>query len=126
MAELDLSKTIQGAEGLGIRAVTFTNIPLPLPDSPTMLIAHGIDATRGSSVKLIYQFKNISVKDMYRVGRLLNTLVKDLSYSTTYASAGPSPVYRNQWDFIYFDVPLINVPFVQDMVLRRIKAEYGI
>jgi len=126
MASVDLSKTLAGAEGLGIQPVTFTNIPLALPESPLMLVAHGIDATRGSSVKLIYQFKNVSVKDMYRMGKVLNFLVKELGYSTSYASAGPSPVYRNQWDFIYCDVPLINVPFVQELVLKRIKAEYSL
>lgn len=109
----------------GIMALQFEDYPLSTPNSPTMLIRHAQDNTRGTHVKLIYHFTNVSIKDMNEIGKVLWELVHKLDIKTALASASPSPIFRNQWDFMFMDIPAMQAPLIRAQIIQTIAAHYA-
>ena len=108
----------------GIQPIEFKGKPVSTPSSPQMLIDYAEDRSRGDTTKLIFHFKNISVKDMHTVGKLLWELVNKMNITTAVANGSPSPVYRNQWDFIFMDVPALRAPLIQADILQAVEKHF--
>lgn len=105
----------------GINPIKFTDTPLKWANSPNLIVSHAVDMTRADTIKLIYHFKNISMSDMNRIGKILYDKVKEWNMPTVFANGSPSPIYRNQWDFIMFDVPLIRAVVVQQSIMTILQ-----
>lgn len=108
----------------GITPIQFEVVPLSTKNSATMLIKHAQDNTRGAHVKLIFHFENIAIVDMNIIGKTLYELVHRLNIPTGVVSASPSPVFRNQWDFIFMDIPVIQAPLVRAEIIRTVIAAF--
>jgi hypothetical protein len=110
----------------GISPITFRSKVIPTANSPQMLIDYAEDGSRGDLMKLIFHFKNVSIKDMNAIGKILWELVNSMNIPTAVASASPSPVYRNQWDFIFMDVPTLRAPLIQADILQAVAKNLGV
>ncbi len=117
--QVDLLKTS------GLAPMRFETVYVPTASGTPITVDHALDGTRRTTVKLIFHFKNVAIKDMNAIGKLLWELVHRFKFPQATASASPSPVYRNQWDFIYFDVPLMQGELTRRAIIQEILKLYG-
>lgn len=108
----------------GIKPIQFRTKLIPSANSPQLFVDYAEDQSRGTSTKLIFHFKNISIKDMNSLGKRLWDLVNEMNIPTAMASASPSPVYRNQWDFIFMDIPTLRAPLIQADILQTVEKHF--
>lgn len=107
----------------GIAPVEFTDIPLR-PKKP-MLVSYAKDEIKGDLVKLIFHFKHVSIKDMQDIGKLMWEIVNQSNVSPSQASGSPSPIFKNQWDFIWMDIPSLRAAMLQKQILQKLLDYYA-
>ena len=114
-------EAVQSMTPKGIQPVKFEHLVLATQRSPQLLIEHAIDPTYASTAKIIFHFRNIAINDMQIIGKALFELVSKLDIKTASASGSANPEFRNCWDFIYFEVPLMRAQSVRLQIIQVIK-----
>lgn len=102
----------------------FTDLAISgLPHEPNLVISfakdHGIE-----TVKLVFHIKGISVNSMEIVGKALSEFCVRVLHqlpSNVRVEASESPIYRNQWDFIVWGVPLLRGTEICNLIIKTIK-----
>lgn len=104
--------------------LVFTDVAITgLAHEPNLVVSfakdHGIE-----TVKLIFHVKNVSLNTMETIGKALSDFCVRVLHQlpgNIRVEASESPVYRNQWDFIVWGVPLLRGTEIVNMILKTIK-----
>jgi hypothetical protein len=123
----DWKETIDAVKSMvpsGVTPVKYETMLFATPKSPQMIIEHAIDTTYASTAKIIFHFRHISISDMQTVGKSLYDLVSRLNIKTASASGSANPEFRNCWDFIYFEVPVMQAPLIRSQIIQQIKDTF--
>lgn len=120
----DAVNAVKSMMPAGVAPIKYETMVLATPKSPQMLIEHAIDTTYASTAKIIFHFRHISISDMQTIGKALYDLVARLNIKTASASASANPEFRNCWDFIYFEVPVMQAPLIRSQILQHIRDTY--
>lgn len=123
----DLSQSVVQTAGMksAIQPITFTIVPLKTAKSPNLSVEYAHDNSRKGFSKLVFHFKNASIFDMEKIGKTLHDYVREINIPTAHVTASASPIFRNQWDFIMFDVPEVSALIVQAGILNRILDTFA-
>ena len=125
--EVDWKQAIDAVQSMvpsGINPIKYETMLMATHKSPQMVIEHAIDTTYASTAKIIFHFRHISISDMQTIGRALYDLVVKLNIKTASASASANPEFRNCWDFLFFEVPLMQAPLVRSQIIQVIKDTF--
>lgn len=99
--------------------VVFATIPCASARSPKLEIAHTMIPNGEGTIRLIFHFKNISVGDITDLLSLLKKIVVEANVSSSVCNASVSEVFRNQYDFVWLELPVVRAPLLRDQVLER-------
>lgn len=94
-----------------------------LAHEPNLLISFAKDHS-AETVKLIFHVKNVSLNTMDSIGKALSDFCVRVLHQlpgNIRVEASESPVFRNQWDFIVWGVPLLRGTEICNMILKTIK-----
>jgi hypothetical protein len=88
--------------------------------------AHHGTQSLGSTAKIFVHFKGMVSADLEELGaHMLNLVSRTLNIPGTHAEAGPSPVFRNQFDFVLFEVPAIRLADTHRRIVESLKKTFG-
>jgi hypothetical protein len=119
-AEWDAAlKDVDSLSKGGASPVVFETVQCPSLRSPKLEIASTIIPNGAGTSRLIFHFKNISVADSFDVLALLKKIVLESAITTSACNASVSEVFRNQYDFVWIEVPDIRCPMLREQILHK-------
>ena len=128
---LDMDEARQATEWMtsyqaGSLVLAFEETTLPGANHIEAHIAHAIDYSRAESPKLIFHVKKISMNEMEQIGRKVQEIVPaavhQIPGANIYVFAEQSPIFRSQWDFIVFGVPVLRTREIHRLILQTIQT----
>jgi hypothetical protein len=99
----------------------FTDVRVSGVDAcPDAVISHAVQYL-GTHAKVIFHIKNVSVKIMENLadaGKKICVDVLNKIPSSITVDAGKSPVFRGQWDFVAWGIPILRSSEIEKHVLK--------
>lgn len=99
----------------------FTDVPVSGVDAcPDVVISHAVQYL-GTHSKVIFHIKNVSVKVMESLadeGKRICVDVLNKIPSSITVDAGKSPVFRGQWDFVTWGIPILRSSEIEKHLLK--------
>ena len=107
--------------GLALRfdAQAITNVK----SDPNLVIFHAIDYAPDTA-KLIFHVKGISASNMQVIGEAMFHFCNRVLYplpAGIRVEVSESPIYRNQWDFIAWGIPIIRAREIQALAIKTMR-----
>lgn len=102
--------------------VVFETVPCPTSKSPRMEIAHTLLPGGDSTARLIFHFKNIAVADVSDLLSMLKRIVLEANISTSACNASVSEIFRNQYDFVWLELPAVRAPLLRQQIVHKTLA----
>jgi hypothetical protein len=103
----------------GLSPVIFETVPCVSARSPKLEIAHTMLPNGAGTVRIIFHFKNISVPDISDLLSLLQQIVREANITSSVCNASVSEVFRNQYDFVWLELPEIRAKLLRYQILER-------
>lgn len=94
-----------------------------LANDPNLLISYATDLSP-TTAKLIFHVKGISPNNMEVIGKALWKLSETVLHplpSNIRVEASESPVFRSQWDFIVWGIPVIRSGEIRALILKTMR-----
>lgn len=92
-------------------------------DFPKCRLHHFVQQSDEHLVKIVCHFKRIGHQERDRISLLLQEwFISGQIPGEAYAS--DSPIYRDQWDFIIYHVPVRSSEFIHRAVIQQVERAY--